>query len=289
MTTANKSIRSTVHPMKHPLALITTLAALSPLALPGANLFINGDFEDVGTPGSPTFTQGYVGGITTPTNWSGSNLAFAQNSVPSGWTLIASGWDFNSVSHPNTSPDLLSVPTITTGVAVLLDYYQTLTWGTSVLNEGSGEYETPVSANGTPLVAGLSQNIGSLSVGSFYEISFSLANASSNPGLNKENIGMEVWIDGVQAARFLLGINGTPYEADTFTYQFAATSSSHTIAFIPTVDIVGPVVTSSLPITSGGDAVGTVLLDNVSLNAVPEPSAALLGALGLLGVLRRRR
>ncbi|MFD0895981.1 hypothetical protein KBB96_08545 [Luteolibacter ambystomatis] len=34
---------------------------------------------------------------------------------------------------------------------------------------------------------------------------------------------------------------------------------------------------------------GQVAVDNVSVDFVPEPSAALLGALGLLGLLRRRR
>lgn len=33
----------------------------------------------------------------------------------------------------------------------------------------------------------------------------------------------------------------------------------------------------------------TAVIDNVAINAVPEPAAALLGALGLLGLLRRRR
>lgn len=33
----------------------------------------------------------------------------------------------------------------------------------------------------------------------------------------------------------------------------------------------------------------TLAIDNVSFTAVPEPASALLGALGLLGLVRRRR
>jgi hypothetical protein len=32
-----------------------------------------------------------------------------------------------------------------------------------------------------------------------------------------------------------------------------------------------------------------VIFDNVALDSIPEPSVALLGGLGLLGLLRRRR
>ena len=34
---------------------------------------------------------------------------------------------------------------------------------------------------------------------------------------------------------------------------------------------------------------GTALYDNVELSVIPEPSAALLGGLGMLALLRRRR
>ena len=44
-------------------------------------------------------------------------------------------------------------------------------------------------------------------------------------------------------------------------------------------------------VTGGTAGTGTVRMDNVVINGtlVPEPSAALLGALGMIGLLRRRR
>jgi hypothetical protein len=35
--------------------------------------------------------------------------------------------------------------------------------------------------------------------------------------------------------------------------------------------------------------IGTMTVDNLSVSYIPEPTAALLGSLGLLGLLRRRR
>ena len=55
-----------------------------------------------------------------------------------------------------------------------------------------------------------------------------------------------------------------------------------------TADAVNPVL-SFLSVGTPDGLPPFALLDGVSLEAVPEPSAALLGALGALALLRRRR
>ena len=54
-----------------------------------------------------------------------------------------------------------------------------------------------------------------------------------------------------------------------------------------TADAVNPVLTF-LSVGTPDGLPPFALLDGVSLKAVPEPSAALLGALGALALLRRR-
>ena len=55
-----------------------------------------------------------------------------------------------------------------------------------------------------------------------------------------------------------------------------------------TADAVNPVL-SFLSVGAPDGLPPFAVLDGVSLEAVPEPSAALLGALGALALLRRRR
>lgn len=68
------------------------------------------------------------------------------------------------------------------------------------------------------------------------------------------------------------GNNGNPYTVGTFNLgTILAANTTYTF-------------------TLGLDAnVGYVTLDNLTLETVPEPSVALLGGLGVLGLLRRRR
>ena len=79
--------------------------------------------------------------------------------------------------------------------------------------------------------------------------------------------------------------------AITFTWDFATSQSSLSIGG-------GTVVTdtdaaTSLTLTSIGlrqsTSMGTLTVDNISVDAIPEPTTTLLGALGFLAILRRRR
>lgn len=83
----------------------------------------------------------------------------------------------------------------------------------------------------------------------------------------------------------------TPTVTTANTYAVAATGLSVTINYDNTVgSLVGDTI--ALRITGAGTVNNfnnTAWVDNITVNAVPEPASALLGGLGLLALLRRRR
>ncbi len=77
-------------------------------------------------------------------------------------------------------------------------------------------------------------------------------------------------------AMFTFGAFGTVDPVNGLVQTFLLTSAS-----VPTVGLKIPVTTQPLA--------GNTYVNGVAMVPIPEPSAALLGALGVLGLLRRRR
>ncbi len=80
--------------------------------------------------------------------------------------------------------------------------------------------------------------------------------------------------------------SGTPVPAASYSFTI-----NPAIAIVDSAPIYFRLVMAGTTSANGGTvaAGGTSRIDNVSVSIVPEPSAAALGALGLLGILRRRR
>ncbi len=107
-------------------------------------------------------------------------------------------------------------------------------------------------------------------VGQQYELSFDVGN-------NKYSNGNEVLSFGVGSARGRIGINGYIDNFIHYSFRFTATQSLAKIFFADT---------GRTPGDNGGP-----ILDNVMVASVPVPAAAplLLGAIGALTAIRRRR
>ncbi len=109
----------------------------------------------------------------------------------------------------------------------------------------------------------------------------------STDGTNFSNFGTVYAIEYNSPTNVLWTV-GTPVTETSYSFDLSGVSAlddASTIYFR-----VSQVGTTSV---TGGTAntVGTVRIDNVTINGtvVPEPAAALLGAFGLAGLLRRRR
>lgn len=93
-------------------------------------------------------------------------------------------------------------------------------------------------------------------------------------------------------------LNGTTYQgmfevtrttASSTTTLFTLKTGATTHFSVTGIDSTTPYSTFDSVVIKTGAAGPVTLLDNVKLETIPEPSAAALGAFGLLALLRRRR
>ena len=148
-----------------------------------------------------------------------------------------------------------------------------------------GDFFAVGAAQASTYREGLSQTVGSLSVGQTYIVKFQQANGllfdqGSHLGTGEVG-GWEVLVDGVSVGMSAsANDNTTPSPAFTSAWTegsitFEASATSQTIEFL----------------AYGGSAGNPTFqfLDEVTIEIVPEPTSPLLASLGGLFVLRRRR
>ncbi len=210
--------------------------------------------------------------------------------------VLLAEWTFESPTTPADLTNSATGPTVaaSSGTGSLLGVHASdaTDWSTPVGN-GSAE----------------SYSVNTWTVGDSFEFSTQV------PGGTDLSIGVTVAFDQVSSGtgpaefEFQYSMDGNIFAiggsytvlANTSPNNWSAgtpnpgTSYSFTIA--PAVAILDPspiyfrlVMTGTT--SAGGGTVaagGTSRVDNVSVTLVPEPTAAALGALGLLGLLRRRR
>jgi hypothetical protein len=217
-----------------------------------------------------------AGGINLVSN--GSFEETTNGGGQLGYNTDATGWSTNGYNFLFTpgSAD-------TTGVPGQFGNLQL--WGP---NNGSANGLPVTSPDGGNFVAGdgaydsgpISQTLTGLTIGSTYQVGFWWAGAQQS-GFTGPNTEQWVVTLGSESQSTSVydnpshGFSGWVYQ----TFNYTATSTSEVLSFLA----VGTPISPSVPPMS--------LLDGVSVNSVPEPSAVVLMGLGVLGVgvVRMRR
>jgi hypothetical protein len=272
------------------------LAACSQLALIGSpqahavNLITNGDFsstnaniinQQIGVAhplvagGATATVNNWVSGTTAnpliPAEGSASRLNFIFGPGDAGTIGATTRY---------TPADNLFPPFTTSPTGVVNDTRMTLYTGVgaNTLPSSSPDGGNYLALDGSADVGPMSQQLSGLILGNQYELSFYWASAQQK--------GYSAAAGLTESLKVSLG--GQSISTSVVSYPEFTFVPWSQVKMTFTADSVNPIL-SFLSVGTPDGLPPFALLDGVSLEAVPEPSAALLGALGALALLRRRR
>lgn len=203
-------------------------------------------------------------------------------------TTAAAGWD---------------VRTGATGASLgTVGAYTTSTWG-----DGTGEFKNFAAAStgaGSSVAlqnAATDRALGVRQTGSFGDPGAAFNFGFSSSGLSVQNITIDLQMLIVQDRSTVwsvqYGLGASPSSFTTLTTFSDPGTFGSTSLTIPTATI-GTVLNNqaqawfrvvALSATTGSGSRDSFAIDNFTITAVPEPAAAVLAALGLFRILRRRR
>lgn len=205
-----------------------------------------------------------------------SPLAFSANIIDS--IYGAGAGSFEIPGH--TGPLFVTVDTSSSDLTGWTVNTTSIDWAkATVWNPSDGNYS--IDLNGTPGGPGGIQTVIPTTTGTTYRVTFDIA-AFTAPGNTTNPKTFETSAAGVTTQFSLTTADnyGLP-----FNLPLNVTWTSRSFEFVA-VDIMSTVSFVSTVATDGAG----VLLDNVSIEAVPEPGSTAIAAIGVtLAALRRRR
>ena len=222
--------------------------------------------------GVPVLVTGWVSGTTANPLIGSSNYNFIYGPGDAdGVGALTKITPLDSVSPPpdsssNNTRLILYFSTNSPGLA-----------GTSALPLSSPNGGNYLALDGSFEVGPVSQQLNGLTIGNQYDRSFYWA-AAQQKGYDAANGLTEL---------LKVSLGGQSISTAQIAYAQYTSKDWRKVTMTFTADAVNPVL-SFLSVGTPDGLPPFALLDGVSLKAVPEPSAALLGALGALALLRRR-
>lgn len=212
-----------------------------------------------------------------------SPLVLLVLAAPGSNAALVAYWNFNGLSITTASaPGAGGVPT-TIAADSGAGTVGLTTW-TGLVDDFGGSTINGLNADPVEESLSLISNAGN---GTFITISFSMTGLE-NPAVSFATRGTSTGYDSGIWSWSIDGTNFTPVSGNTATRNttFALTS----VDFSAVDDLDGAAaVTLRYTLAGATSASGNNRIDNLQINTVPEPAATLLGAFGLIGLLRRRR
>lgn len=212
-----------------------------------------------------------------------SPLVLLVMSTPNSQAALIAYWNFNGLLIATASaPGAGGVPTsipadLGTGTVGLS------TW-TGLVDDFGGSTINVLNADPTEESLSLVSSAGN---NSFITISFAMTGLV-DPSVTFATRGT--------STGFTTGIWSWSIDGLIFTPVAGNTATTSTTFALATVDLSGiddldnaTSVTLRYTLSGATNTSGNNRIDNLQINAVPEPAAALLGTLGFIGLLRRRR
>lgn len=220
-----------------------------------------------------------------------SSIAFLSNSAEA---VLVAAWNFNELSITTAGPPGTgSIPTTisassgsgTVGLAGWNGNVASFAGSTlNAVNSDAAGASLSLAGGGTaePFPGN----------GSFITIAFSTIGLTPDEGIIV-SFATRGTSTGFNSSSWAYSTNGTDFTALATAPITATRDTTFAVATVDfsSVEEILDVSTVTLRYTLDGasTAGGNNRIDNLQVNAVPEPSVAVLGAIGALGLLRRRR
>jgi len=225
---------------------------------------------------------------------------FAISSIANG--AIVAQWNFNSAS-PGDGNTATGLATPSTGTGTLTTIGSvTSSFASGAASGGSSDPATtdnsgfqttayPAATVGNK-TAGIQVNTSTVGLN---DIIISWDQRHSNTAANTIRFQYTIdasapaplWVDGPQ---FTSGTGDTWFNGRTADLSAVPAVNNNANFAFRVVTEFDPVAGEYLPSNSSSNyAGGTLRFDMITVNAIPEPTSALLGGLGMLALLRRRR